>query len=109
MKPLKTCKSKVREVRFGVPQGSILEPQLFIIFTNDVDSNQENTKSVLYVDDTVIRTCTQTKIVHSEHQAALNKTAQLLKQNKFTLNADKTKTLVFSKSNWKNSNPQTVN
>ena len=79
------------QLSFSVPQGSTLGPLLFINFINDIDSHQQNTKSLLYADDTVIRTCTQMKYVHVEHQAAFNKTAQWLKQKKPILNTDKTK------------------
>ena len=48
------------------------------------------------------------KTVHAERQAALKKTSEWLKQNKLTLNAEKTKTINFSETNRKKLNPQTV-
>ena len=43
---------KLRAVRFGFPQGSLLVPLLLISFINDINSNQENKKSRIYADDT---------------------------------------------------------
>ena len=40
------CTLKIKEVRFGVNEESILGPLLSIIFINEIESNQENTKSI---------------------------------------------------------------
>ena len=49
------CKSEMKPVASGVPQGSILGPLLFVLFINDiVDDVSEGTNIAIYADDTKI-------------------------------------------------------
>ena len=89
-------KSNLKNVLFGVPQGSILGPLLFILYINDIDSSLLS-PVYLYADDTVIKTTQSTSIVDSAHQNNLEKTNAWLKNCKLTLNNKKTKTMTFSR------------
>jgi hypothetical protein len=46
--------SKLRKLHFGIPQGSILGPVLFLLYINDLTTFVKYVKMVLYADDTNI-------------------------------------------------------
>ncbi len=48
------CNSETMNLKCGVPQGSVLGPLLFIIYTNDLPNCLNHSKSVLFADDTTI-------------------------------------------------------
>ena len=48
------CKSNVRSISCGVPQGSILGPKLFIMYVNDMCNISKLVKFILFADDTNI-------------------------------------------------------
>ena len=48
------CYSNYSNISYGVPQGSCLEPLLFLIFCNDLPLILQSCKSILFADDTTI-------------------------------------------------------
>ncbi len=46
--------SSTRNVKIGVPQGSVLRPLLFILYINNIGNNLAHSSFHLYTDDMVI-------------------------------------------------------
>lgn len=85
----------------GVPQGSVLGPLFFIIFTSDLGISLEN-ELISYADDTTLFSSIQSPSNREEVAASLNR--DLAKINSWCqlwgmrLNANKTHSIVFSRS-----------
>ena len=83
-------------ILFGVPQGSILGPLLFLIFINDLpDATKLFVK--LFADDTFL--CTESEdfaALENEVNVELDKVFVWLASNKLTLNIDKCKFMIIS-------------
>ena len=99
--------SDVRNVISGVPQGSVLGPLLFIIYTSDMWSGLEN-KLVAYADDATLAACIDSPNLRSHVADSLNR--DLTRINDWCklwgmkLNPQKTQSMIISRS--RTPNPQ---
>ena len=89
-------KSELIKSNYGVGQGSILGPLLFIIFINDLPHHL-NKKVVLYADDTTILNARNSLVsLNQDASESFKKAEEWFTANKLTLNSDKTMELIFS-------------
>ena len=89
--------SSLEIIDFGVPQGSILGPLLFLVYINDLPK-ATNFFIKLYADDTFL--CAQNeneKQLESEVNFELDKVYKWLAANKLTLNTKKSKFMILSR------------
>ncbi len=84
------------EVKYGVPQGSVLGPLLFLISINDLPAFIK-CNSFLYADDTtflnVDSDLEQLKLIAEN---TLDRASDWFKTNGFLLNEDKTQNIIFN-------------
>ena len=92
------CQSDYSEIYTGVPQGSILGPLFFSIYINDLINVSNRLNFLMYADDTTIyfnleefEYLNREKDINTE----LKKVNTWLELNKLSLNAQKTKLMIF--------------
>jgi len=91
--------SSLRDITCGVPQGSVLGPLLFIIYTNDLPNALSYSKCILFADDTTIYL--SLKNIHELYDKInydLETVSDWFRANKLTLNINKTNYMIFTKS-----------
>ena len=76
-----------------VPQGSILDPLVLIIFANDIVDVLRNSRIIKYADDTVLHVADNSiEIIESQLSDDLNYLDEWFKENEVILNLKKEKT-----------------
>ena len=92
-----SSKSQLNNIKYGVPQGSILGPLLFLIFINDILNIKSLGHFVLFADDNSI-TFHANNVV--ELETNMNNTLKYLdiwlSINELTINLNKTNFIVFN-------------
>ena len=83
---------------YGVPQGSLVGPLLFVLYINDLPQCllRSNISMTFYADDTVIYTKgLESDCIMTEIQRDLQRLEQWMEKNRLVLNLTKTKCMLF--------------
>ena len=87
------------DLNFGVPQGSVLGPLLFLIFINDLPNCVKQSKVVLYADDTALFFANKDVMTIARVlQEELNSLNNWFHENGVIVNCSKTNATVFGTS-----------
>ena len=90
-------KSRLKPISFGVPQGSILGPLLFVLYINDLPSIFKYSKCLLYADDTTLfYNHTNLKILCNRISSDMYIIYNWFTANKLIVNESKTRFVIFT-------------
>lgn len=97
---LHNYKSDLGVIKYGVPQGSILGPLLFILYINDIVNIQFTPNIVMYADDTnAFFSGLDLRDIEITANSWLDKLKSWLTVNQLELNIKKTKFMLFKQKN----------
>jgi hypothetical protein len=89
---LSTTHSETKTIKYGVPQGSILGPLLFILNINDLEFVIKKSNGTLYADDTTMTaSAPSTMELNSKLQTDLEHVNEWCNNNSMIINVEKTK------------------
>ena len=89
-------RSEIQTIKYGIPQGSILGPLLFLIYINDLIRSIKNSKIHHFADDAnLLYAISSVKDINKKINFDLSNLVQWLRANKISLNVNKTYIVIF--------------
>ena len=89
-------RSSLSDIKFGVPQGSVLGPLLFLIYVNDLQNSIIYSTAFIFADDTAINYANKSlKALKKRINIDLKLLSHWLHANKIAVNVTKTETILF--------------
>ena len=91
-------RSALLPIRFGVPQGSLLGPRLYTIYTNDLPNQVKDGLAMMYADDTTLYTIgSSIDQVISSLNVIMSQISKWSSLNKLTIHPSKTEAMILAK------------
>lgn len=102
--------SEKKSIEAGVPQGAVLSPLLYDLFTADIPTNTPNTRVYTYADDTAVAAySTHLNLSIKYLQTALDQIITWMKKWKIKINENKFQAVIFSRRKTDNREELIVN
>jgi hypothetical protein len=93
---IKNSRSEIKQINYGVPQGSVLGPILFLVYINDIHFATD-LKVLSFADDTTLyHSCHNPNQLEKHMNLELVKIYKWLCSNRLTLNITKTRYMNFT-------------
>ena len=90
-------KSELMTVKCAVPQGSVLDPLLFIIYINDLPNALKHCKCIMFADDSTLYTSFSSMTeLSNDTNTDLAFLAEWFRANKLSLNINKSMYIIFT-------------
>ena len=91
--------SNTMVMSFGVPQGSVLGPLLFILYSNDTPNSLIQCKTILFVDDTTVYIAGDNQqALYGQVNIDLKNLTDWFRANQLSVNLSETKYILFSRN-----------